>query len=120
MVPPLRGRTNIHTQEVEKITWPGHCWYAHVTTTRRYAIADSNEIFYRGCPSKVGFLNRDTGTYIELVDNPEMPGIVGSRYHIDPHPRFCGSEQSVVFTTTVRGVVDLALARTSDLIDRTS
>ncbi len=112
--------TNIHTQEVGKITWPSHCWHAHVTTDRRHAVADSNEKFYRGCPSKVGFLNRDTGTYIELVDNPEMPGIVGSQYHIDPHPRFCGSEQFVVFTTTVRGVVDLALARTSDLIDRTS
>jgi hypothetical protein len=87
---------------------------------RRHAIADSNEKFYRGCPSKVGFLNRDTGTYVELVDNPEMPGIVGCQYHIDPHPRFCGSEQFVVFTTTVRGVVDVALARTSDLIDRTS
>lgn len=113
-------RTNIHTREVEKVTWPNHCWHAHATADCRYMVADSNERFYRGCPSKVGFLNRVTGTYVEMVDNPEMPGLVGSTYHIDPHPRFVGREQFVVFTTTVRGEVDLAVARTADLIERTS
>ena len=49
-----------------------------------------------------------------------MPGLVGERYHIDPHPRFAGGDQYVVFTTTVRGEVDLAVVPTADLIARTS
>jgi hypothetical protein len=113
-------RTNIATQEVEKVQWPSHCWHAHTSQDLRYVVADSNERFYRGCPSKVGFLNRNTGAYIEIADNPEMTGIVGSQYHIDPHPRFSAEDRYIVFTTTVRGQVDLAVARVSDLIARTS
>jgi hypothetical protein len=52
--------------------------------------------------------------------NPEMKGITGSQYHIDPHPRFCSDDRFVVFTTTVRGQVDVAMVNTADLIDATS
>lgn len=113
-------RTNIATQEVEKIQWPSHCWHAHTSRDLRHVVADSNERFYRGCPSKVGFLNRESGIYVEIADNPEMKGIVGSQYHIDPHPRFCSQDRYIVFTTTVRGQVDLAITGVEDLIRRTS
>jgi len=113
-------RVNIASQRVETIQWPSHCWHAHSSKTGFYIVADSNERFYRGCPSTVGFLNRYTGKHIQLVSNPEMPGITGSHYHIDPHPRFCCSDQFVVFTTTVRGEVDLAIVSTADLIEKTS
>ncbi len=112
-------RTDIASQQVEKIEWPQHCWHAHNSADGRYLVADSNEKFYRGCPSTVNFLNRLTGKHIQLVSNPEMPGLTGARYHTDPHPRFCCQDRLVVFTTTIRGQVDLALARTSDLVERT-
>ena len=66
------------------------------------------------------FLNRETGQDVHVADNPEMPGLVGATYHIDPHPRFVGDDQYVVFTTTVRGEVDLAIVPVADLIARTS
>lgn len=119
-------RTNIRRQhldagdEVEKVQWPNHCWHAHATVDNRYMVADSNERFYRGCPSTVGFLNRETGAYVEMVRNPGMDTYAGRHYHIDPHPRFVSQDRFIVFTTTVRGEVDLALARVADLIDRTS
>ncbi|MBS3764730.1 MAG: hypothetical protein KGZ25_15630, partial [Planctomycetes bacterium] len=112
-------RTDIETRKVEKISWPSHCWHAYSSREANYIVADSNEKFYRGCPSTVGFLNRSTGQYIELVRNPEMKGVTGSEYHIDPHPRFCSNDRYVVFTTTIRGSVELAIAETEDLIDRT-
>jgi len=112
-------RTDIASQQVEKIEWPHHCWHAHNSRDGRYLVADSNERFYRGCPSTVNFLNRLTGKHIQLISNPEMPGITGARYHIDPHPRFCYQDRSVVFTTTIRGQVDLAIAKTSDLVEKT-
>ncbi|MBN1581815.1 MAG: hypothetical protein JXA89_14010 [Anaerolineae bacterium] len=113
-------RTHIETCAVEKIAWPAHCWHAHNSINSDFLICDSNEKFFRGCPSAVYFLNRHSGKTLKLVDNPGMGGITGSSYHIDPHPRFCGQDQFVVFTTTIRGEVDLAIVKTADLVDRTA
>ncbi len=66
------------------------------------------------------FLNRRTGKRFQILSNPEMKGIVGSQYHIDPHPRFCASDKFAVFTTTVRGEVDLAIVEVEDLVERTA
>ena len=76
--------------------------------------------FYRGCPSSVHFLNRKTGKLVKLVDNPERTDYVGRSYHIDPHPRFYCSDQYVVFTTTIRGEIDVAVASVQDLVERTA
>ena len=112
-------RTDIATQQIEKVEWQQHCWHAHNSRDDKYLVSDLNERFYRGCPSTVNFLNRVTGKQIQIIRNPEMTGLTGTRYHIDPHPRFCGHDRLVVFTTTVRGQVDLAIVKTSDLIERT-
>jgi len=113
-------RVKIRTQEIEDTAWPAGAWHSHNHSSGRYMVGDTNTKFYRGCPSTVQFWNRDTRQSVRIVDNPEMPGLVGSRYHIDPHPRFAGGEQFVTFTTTVRGEVDIALVPTADLIERTS
>ena len=114
-------RTNIETQEVEKIAWPAHCWHAHDSADGNYIVGDSNERFFRGCPSTVTFLNRRTGRNVHIIDNPGMTGVAGTQYHIDPHPRFCGpGDEYVVFTTTVRGEVDVAMVETTELIAATS
>jgi hypothetical protein len=113
-------RVDIDTCEVEAILWLGGTWHSHCTKDGMYLVGDANERFYRGCPSTVNFLNRKTQRELHILSNPEMFGITGSNYHIDPHPRFCCLEQYVVFTTTVRGEVDLAIVPSKDLIDRTS
>lgn len=113
-------RVNIETQAVEDIPWPEGAWHSHHHQSGQYLIGDTNTQFYRGCPSTVQFLNRESGQHVRVVDNPAMPGLVGARYHIDPHPRFAGNDQFVVFTTTVRGEVDIAIVPTADLIERTS
>lgn len=111
-------RVDIHSGAVEVVPFPNHVWHAHTTRDNAYVIADTNQGFYRGCPSGVGFLNRGSGRYLKLVDNPAMHNHIGRSYHIDPHPRFCVNDELVVFTTTLRGEVDLALAYTQDLIER--
>jgi hypothetical protein len=65
-------------------------------------------------------MNRETGKVITLVENPARHDYVGRNYHIDPHPRFVGNERYVVFTTTIRGEVDLAIVPTNDLLERSS
>jgi hypothetical protein len=109
-------RVDVASAEVEVIEWPSHCWHAHNSQASQYVVADSNEKFFRGCPSSVGFLNRQTGAFVKLVDNPGINSYAGKNYHIDPHPRFVGEDQYVVFTTTVRGEIDLAVARVEELV----
>ena len=115
-------KTNISTESVEKIQNPVHCWHAHTNRNGDFLVFDSHgqRPFRRGAPSSVYFLNRHTGKNVKIVDNPEMPGISGSNYHIDPHPRFCCQDELIAFTTTIRGEVDVAFVKTSELINITS
>jgi hypothetical protein len=113
-------RVNIQTSEVEKISFPHHCWHSHNSRGGRYIVGDSNTNFYRGCRSGVHFLNRDTDELVTLVENPEQHNYVGRNYHIDPHPRFCCNDRYVVFTTTIRDEVDLAIMPVQTLIDYTT
>ncbi len=45
----------------------------------------------------------------------------GVTFHIliDPHPRFVCTDRYVIFTTRVRGEVDVAVVLTEDLVGRT-
>jgi hypothetical protein len=113
-------KVRVSDGQVEKIPFPHHTWHSHSSRTGEYIIGDSNERFYRGCPSSVHFLNRKTGKLVKLVENPERLDHIGRSYHIDPHPRFNGNDQYVVFTTTIRGEIDLAVALVQDLIERTA
>jgi hypothetical protein len=60
-------------------------------------------------------MNRDTGKVILLAEHEERRDYVGRNYHIDPHPRFCCNDRYVVFTTTVRGEIDVAIVPTAAL-----
>jgi hypothetical protein len=113
-------KVDINTGEEEYVDWPNHCWHAHATLDNSYMVADSNDKFFRGCPSSVGFTNRKTGRYVRIIENPAMLNQIGRSYHIDPHPRFVFNDQYIVFTTTLRGEVDLAVVPVDQLIDRTS
>ncbi|MFW5985583.1 MAG: hypothetical protein ACOCQ1_04795 [Halanaerobiaceae bacterium] len=109
-------KVNINSREVvEKIDFPYHCWHSHSSKDGDYIVCDSNKEFYRGCSSSVLFMDRNTGKVIKIVDNPEKADYTGSNYHIDPHPRFCGQDQFIIFTTTIRGQVELAVVPVQDL-----
>jgi len=114
-------RVNIQTAEAENV-WPARCaWHSHLHPSGKYLVGDRNPFgFHRGARSLVEFFNIETGRTVRLADNPERADDIGRGYHIDPHPRFVAGGELVVFTTTVRGAVDVALARTEDLIECTS
>ena len=102
-------------------------WHAFATKDERYfaydeALVAPGEDHWRGCPTAVHFYDRTTGKDIKIVSyqpsngfSPQKPNI----YHIDPHPRFVANDKYVVFTTTVLGSVDVALAFTEDLKELT-
>ena len=114
-------RVNLRSGETEKI-WPAHCaWHSHLHPSGKYLVGDRNPFgFHRGARSLVEFFNIETGKTFRIADNPELDDPLPKTYHIDPHPRFCADGNLVVFTTTVRGRVELAAAATEDLIAATS
>ena len=114
-------RVRLSDGEVEKIAFQNHCWHSHSSRDGRLIVGDSHNAdkWFRGCPSMVHFMNRDTGKTVVLAENPEHNNYAGQNYHIDPHPRFCCNDQYVVFTTTARDEVDVAIVPTSELLDKT-
>ena len=112
-------RSNVQTGELERIEWPVYCLHAHCSVDGRYLVCDSTERFYRGCATSVHFMDRQTGKTLKLIDHPAMDNFTGTNYHIDPHPLFCCDDRFVVFTTTVRGRVDVAVVPTENLVGLT-
>ncbi len=113
-------RVRVADGEVELIPFPRHCWHSHSSCDGRLIVGDSNTGFFRGCASTVHFMNRDTGKVIVLAEHAERADYAGRHYHIDPHPRFCCNDQYVVFTTTMRGEIDVAIVPTEVLVRATS
>ncbi len=118
------NRINLETGEHEQIH-PCRSWHAFASRDESYLLYDhkltSEEDFYRGGPAAVNFFNRKTGKDIAIAS--ALPPI-GSReepfnYHPDPHPRFVGDEKYVLYTTTERGTMDIALVSVAHLIEMT-
>ncbi len=112
-------RVRVADGEVELIPFPRHCWHSHSSRDGRLIVGDSNTSFFRGCASTVHFLNRDTGKVIVVAEHAERADYAGRHYHIDPHPRFVCDDRYIVFTTTVRGEIDVALVPTAEVVKLT-
>ena len=112
-------RVDLATRE-RKLVWPAGTWHTHANADDTLLVGDSHGIFSRGCESRVTFKNLKTDGQIEIAHNPELTGEVGSKYHIDPHPRFVIGEEYISYTTTVRGRLDVAFTATVDVLAATT
>ena len=103
-------------------------WHGQCTQDGRYFVADAmypemGQKVWRGGASMVCFHNTETGKNLRFLPrnpvlepwSPQNP----CPYDIDPHPSFILNDQFVVFTTTVLGHVDVAIAGVADLIEAT-
>ena len=108
-------RVNLRTGERE-LVWPAGHSHSHATRDARLLVGDVKE---HGDWS-VKFLNRDTGREVDIVAELPEPPFPRSRYHVHPHPQFCGGDRYVCYTTNVLGRVDVALVSVDHLRDRTS
>lgn len=117
-------RYDLNTKEYSIVDKRG-TWHAHCSKDERYIVADENEIdgtkWYRGCKSRVHFLNRDTGKYVNIItENPTLfTRERQCKYHIDPHPQFTMAGRAVMHTTTVTGKISAAITEVSELIEKT-
>lgn len=108
-------KVDIHTGVDQRI-WPSGHTHSHSDHTGQYLAGDVNP---RQDVWKVAFFNTRTGKQADIVTDMPVLNFPRSRYHVHPHPQFCGQDRYVCYTTNVFGSVDLALVDVAQLLDRT-
>jgi len=103
---------NVDTGERNHL-WREPVCHAHCDTTRRYWCADESPYYWNDRPCQVLFLDRETGSRLEIESAmakplPHIPNLRGL-YHVDPHPQFSPRDQWVVYTSTPQGRPTVAL-----------
>lgn len=104
---------------------PRGTWHAHCSKSEKFVVADENGIdgmkWYRGCKSRVHFMNRDTKKYVNIItENPSLFTMEKQcKYHIDPHPQFTMNDTAVMHTSTVTGKISAAITEVSELTEKT-
>ncbi|MFW6007432.1 MAG: hypothetical protein ACOCQ5_05520, partial [Halanaerobiales bacterium] len=61
------------------------------------------------------FYDREQNKEINIVTGLPNPPFSRNKYHIDPHPQFSPKDSWIVYTTTVRNKVDVALTPVSNI-----
>ncbi len=110
---------NVDTGEKHHL-WAEPLCHAHCDSTRRYWCADESPYYWKERPCKVLFLDRETGSRIEIesamdLPLPHIPNVRGL-YHVDPHPQFSPRDRWIVYTSTPGGRPTVALCPVEELI----
>jgi len=107
--------------------WQHNLCHSHCSSDRRYWCADENPYKWATQPVEILFYDRQRGCEKAIVSAMPQPPVSSdlfhldppycSRdiYHLDPHPQFSPQDSWIVYTTTVRGEVDVALTPVEDL-----
>jgi hypothetical protein len=96
--------------------WQRPLCHAHCNSDRKLWCADQNPYEWDNKPLEILFFNRDRNVEIQIVSAMPKPPVPRDMYHLDPHPQFSPKDSWVVYTTTVRGTVDVALTPVSPLV----
>jgi hypothetical protein len=95
--------------------WKRSLCHAHCSSDRRLWCADESPYKWEKQPLEILFFDRDRNADIQIVSAMPAPPLPRGMYHLDPHPQFSPKDSWVIYTTTVHGKVDVALAPVSSL-----
>jgi hypothetical protein len=104
------------------LVWPRPMCHAQCDRTKRYYVGDQNPYDRTDkSPCRVFFFDRATGRDIAVVSRMGQPDFGAARgdwrsYHLDPHAHFSPDGSAFVYTTTVRGTVDVAVTPVADML----
>ncbi len=98
--------------------WQGPLCHAHCDAARRYFCADESPYKWDRQPCQIRFYDRPQGKEINIVSAMPKPPMPRGSYHLDPHPHFSPQGTYVVYTTMVRGKVDVALTPVAGILAR--
>lgn len=115
-----------YTLEMKHV-WQRPLCHAHSSSDRRYWCADENPYKWGTQPVEILFydkaLDKETAIVSAMPQPPvpqelyhlDPPYCSRDTYHLDPHPQFSPDDEYVVYTSMVRGNVDVALCPTRNL-----
>lgn len=99
-----------------ELIWPRPLCHAHCDAAGRFWCADQSPYTWDKTPCQVLFFDHQTGRETAIASGLPQPAVDRGMYHIDPHPQFSPQGDFIVYTTTVRGMVDVALTPVEPLV----
>jgi hypothetical protein len=106
------------TDRRPQLVWKGPLCHTHCDRTRRFWCADESPYKWTEKPCQILLFDRETQRQISIVTGMPPPPVPRRMYHLDPHPQFSPLGSFVVYTTMVRGQVDIALSPVEGILDR--
>jgi hypothetical protein len=104
------------------LVWPRPMWHGQCDPSGRYFCGDQYPYHRTGDkPCRVFFFDRRAGRDVAIVSAmrlPDLPHGEWRPFHLDPHPHFSPDGRFVVYTTTARGTVDVAIAPVEGVLAR--
>ncbi|MFA6288046.1 MAG: hypothetical protein WC661_11735 [Opitutaceae bacterium] len=97
------------------VVWPAGTCHSHSSRCGRHLVGDIGTYSWNRTGCRVAFFDTVTGREVAIVTALPEPAVERGWYHLDPHPQFCADDSVIVYTTTVRGRIDVALVKTDDL-----
>ncbi len=101
-----------------RLVWPGPLCHTHCDAARRFWCADESPYKWDRTPRQVKFFDRQQQREVNIVTAMPQPPMPRDPYHLDPHPQISPAGTFVVYTTMVRGVVDVAIAPIAGILDK--
>ncbi len=105
-----------------ELIWDQPSCHGMCDPTGRYYVADENPYHRTGDrPVRVWFWDRRTGKQIAIVSKMPLPELHHSLWrpcHIDPHPHFSADGKYIIYTTTARGPVDVAITPVDEVLPK--
>jgi len=108
--------------------WKRTLCHSHCSSDRQYWCADENPYKWASQPVEILFYDRKQNREIPIVSAMPQPPVSKDlyrldppycsrdTYHLDPHPQFSPQDSWVVYTSMVRGEVDIALTPVGALL----
>jgi len=98
---------DVASREIRSV-WPRPLCHAHCDHSGRFWVADQSP-YHWPTPCELLFYDREQQLETSIVSSMPAPPDGRHLWHVDPHPRFVDQDRWIVYTTTVRGMVDAAL-----------
>lgn len=97
-----------HPGELDHV-WARSACHAHCDAQGIWWACDDSPYRWAQEPCQVLALHRPSGHELTIVSAMPEPQLNRPRWHIDPHPQISPGGECIVYTTTVRGRVELAI-----------
>jgi hypothetical protein len=96
--------------------WKRPLCHAHCNSSRQYWCADESPYKWETKAVEILFYDRINNSEKHIVSAMPPPPVARSMYHLDPHPQFSPCDNWIVYTTTVKDKVDIALCPVKNIL----